>query len=55
MTQWQKQKSQPTEVSLTVAEANSADVGRKVASIDPEVAEILGLSSGDPQATFYSP
>src|SRR5574337_457463 len=33
--------------SLTVAEANKNDVGRRIARIDPKVAEKLILSSGD--------
>jgi transitional endoplasmic reticulum ATPase len=32
---------------LTVAEANSKDVGRRIARIDPAVQELLGLTSGD--------
>ncbi len=34
-------------VSLTVAEAYTTDVGRRIARIDPKVAEELGLSTGD--------
>ena len=34
-------------VSLTVAEAHTSDVGRRIARIDPKVAEELGLSTGD--------
>jgi transitional endoplasmic reticulum ATPase len=33
--------------SLKVAEANSKDVGRRVARIDPKISEELGLSAGD--------
>ena len=33
--------------SLIVAEANSKDVGRRIARIDPVVQELLGLTSGD--------
>lgn len=33
--------------TLTVAEANSKDVGRRIARIDPVVQELLGLTSGD--------
>ncbi|MDE1861790.1 MAG: CDC48 family AAA ATPase [Thaumarchaeota archaeon] len=33
--------------SLTVAEANKNDVGRRIARIDPQVAEKLNLSGGD--------
>lgn len=36
-----------TEVSLTVAEAHTSDVGRRIARIDPKVSEQLGLSTGD--------
>ncbi len=32
---------------LTVAEANSKDVGRRIARIDPIAQELLGLTSGD--------
>ncbi|MFQ6024991.1 MAG: CDC48 family AAA ATPase [Nitrosopumilaceae archaeon] len=32
---------------LTVAEANSKDVGRRIARIDPVVQELFGLTSGD--------
>ena len=35
------------ERKLIVAEARTADVGRRIARIDPEVAKKLGLSSGD--------
>ena len=34
-------------VSLKVAEAEQRDVGRKIARIDPEVAERLNITSGD--------
>ena len=34
-------------VTLKVAEANSRDVGRKIARIDPKVANELGLATGD--------
>ena len=34
-------------VSLRVAEAEQSDVGRKIARIDPEVAQHLGISAGD--------
>jgi transitional endoplasmic reticulum ATPase len=34
-------------VSLRVAEAEQSDVGRKIARIDPDVAEQLGISAGD--------
>src|ERR671916_1242852 len=34
-------------MSLRVAEANSRDVGRKIARVDPKAAEELGLSTGD--------
>lgn len=33
--------------SLKVAEANTRDVGRRIARIDPKVAESLGISTGD--------
>ena len=33
--------------SLIVAEANSKDVGRRIARIDPVVQELLGITSGD--------
>lgn len=39
-------------VGLTVAEANRGDVGRRIARIDPKVAEDLGLSSGDILLTY---
>lgn len=34
-------------VSLRVAEAEQSDVGRKIARIDPDVAQQLGISAGD--------
>ena len=34
-------------VSLTVAEAHTTDVGRRIAQIDPKLAEELKLSTGD--------
>ena len=34
-------------VSLRVAEAEQSDVGRKIARIDPDVAQHLGISAGD--------
>src|SRR5918992_233745 len=34
-------------ITLRVAEANSRDVGRKIARVDPKAAEELGLSTGD--------
>src|ERR687894_2932173 len=34
-------------VTLRVAEANSRDVGRRIARVDPKTAEELGLSTGD--------
>ena len=34
-------------VSLRVAEAEQSDVGRKIARMDPDVAEQLGISAGD--------
>jgi transitional endoplasmic reticulum ATPase len=35
------------EASLSVAEANKNDVGRRIARVDPKTARQLGLSSGD--------
>lgn len=34
-------------VSLRVAEAEQSDVGRKIARIDPDVAQQLRISAGD--------
>jgi transitional endoplasmic reticulum ATPase len=34
-------------VSLRVAEAEQSDVGRKIARIDPDIAQQLGISAGD--------
>ncbi len=34
-------------VSLRVAEAEQSDVGRKIARVDPDVAQELGISAGD--------
>lgn len=34
-------------IELKVAEANSKDVRRRVARIDPKISEELGLSAGD--------
>lgn len=34
-------------VSLRVAEAEQSDVGRKIARIDPDVAQQLAISAGD--------
>jgi hypothetical protein len=33
--------------TLRVAEANSRDVGRRVGRVDPKVASVIGLSTGD--------
>jgi transitional endoplasmic reticulum ATPase len=43
----EKNKGNQNGISLKVAEADSRDVGRKVARIDPKVAEKLALSTGD--------
>jgi transitional endoplasmic reticulum ATPase len=40
-------KSRVEKTSLKVAEANSKDVGRRIARIDPKVSEELGLLTGD--------
>ena len=40
-------KSTENVVSLRVAEAEQSDVGRKIARIDPDVAQQLGISAGD--------
>ena len=37
----------PKSISLKVAEAEQRDVGRKIARIDPQVAEHLNITSGD--------
>jgi transitional endoplasmic reticulum ATPase len=43
-----KKNDKPSKVrSLTVAEAHRADVGRRIARVDPKVAEDLDLSTGD--------
>ena len=36
-----------SQVSLRVAEAQSRDVGRGIARIDPKVSSEIGLSAGD--------
>jgi hypothetical protein len=40
-------ESRVEKASLKVAEANSKDVGRRIATIDPKVSEELGLLTGD--------
>ncbi|MFZ0404851.1 MAG: CDC48 family AAA ATPase [Nitrososphaeraceae archaeon] len=40
-------ESNENTVSLRVAEAEQSDVGRKIARIDPDVAQQLGISAGD--------
>jgi transitional endoplasmic reticulum ATPase len=40
-------ESRDEKTSLRVAEANSKDVGRRIARIDPKVSEELGLLTGD--------
>jgi len=42
-----KQKKNGKVESLIVAEVNTNDVGRRIARIDPKIAESLELSSGD--------
>jgi hypothetical protein len=37
----------PKSISLKVAEAEQRDVGRKIARVDPQVAEQLNITSGD--------
>ena len=37
----------PKAISLKVAEAEQRDVGRKIARVDPQVAEHLNITSGD--------
>src|SRR4051812_34292386 len=37
----------PKAVSLKVSEAEQRDVGRKIARVDPQVAEQLNITSGD--------
>jgi Cell division protein 48 (CDC48), N-terminal domain len=37
----------PKAISLKVAEAEQRDVGRKIARVDPQVAEQLNITSGD--------
>jgi transitional endoplasmic reticulum ATPase len=39
--------SNSNSITLRVAEANSQDVGRRIARVDPKVAQELGLSTGD--------
>jgi transitional endoplasmic reticulum ATPase len=40
-------REKPKAISLKVAEAEQRDVGRKIARIDPEIAERLNVSTGD--------
>src|ERR687894_2909045 len=42
-----RSNSNSNSVTLRVAEANSRDVGRRIARVDPKTAEELGLSTGD--------
>jgi len=40
-------RSNSNSITLRVAEANSRDVGRRIARVDPKAAQELGLSTGD--------
>jgi transitional endoplasmic reticulum ATPase len=40
-------KNNDNGINLKVAEAEQSDVGRKIARIDPKVAQQLDLSAGD--------
>src|ERR671914_1900302 len=42
-----RSNSNSNSITLRVAEANSRDVGRRIARVDPKAAQELGLSTGD--------